>query len=164
MRLTHTLLALSCLALASAVPAFSGSVVPDDSGSVDAPARTRAVVSRVIDGNTLDAQVDGIRTPVAYLGAETPVLNQPCGREAFERNRALADGSVDLEADPAYELDQQTRRLFYAYALDGTSIDEMLIAEGLARAVRTDAAHGEQLAAVEAEAQAAARGCLWGGS
>jgi micrococcal nuclease len=118
-------------------------------------------VSRVIDGSTLDAQIVGVRTPVGYLGVETPSLNQPCGREAFDRNRELAAGGVLLEPDPAYELDGLSRRLYYAYTADGTSIDETLIREGLARAVRTDAAHGDTLVALEAEAQAAGRGCLW---
>jgi endonuclease YncB( thermonuclease family) len=125
------------------------------------PSLVDAVVNQVIDGNTLDAQIDGIRTPVGYLGIETPGPGQPCGLQAIERNRQLAGQHVWLESDPAYQLDSQHRRLFYVYADDGTWIESTLISEGLAHAARTDAARGAELVAAEAEAQANAQGCLW---
>jgi endonuclease YncB( thermonuclease family) len=120
-----------------------------------------AQVTRVIDGMSLDARVSGNRTAVGYLGAETPAANQPCGQVALARNRELAGPAVLLEEDEAYQFDQLGRRLYYAYTLDGVWIEEALIREGLARAVRTDARHGAYLAAVQAEAEAAGRGCLW---
>jgi endonuclease YncB( thermonuclease family) len=120
-----------------------------------------AVVSRVIDGSTLDAQVDGQRVPVGYLGAETMPANQPCGQAALERNRELAGNRVLLMADPQYQFDELGRRLYYAFTVDGVSIDETLVREGLAHAVRTEAVEGSQLEAAEAEASAAGRGCLW---
>ena len=121
-----------------------------------------ATVNQVIDGMTLDAQVDGNRTPVGYLGVETPAPNQRCGREALERNLQLAStGHIVLATDTAYTFDDKHRKLFYAYTPDGISIEETLISEGLAVAVRTDAAHGADLAALQAAAQANAQGCLW---
>jgi endonuclease YncB( thermonuclease family) len=129
-----------------------------------APAETTldATINQVIDGMTLDAQVDGSRTPVGYLGVETPAPNQRCGREALERNVQLAaTGHILLAADAAYTFDDKHRKLFYAYTPDGISIEETLISEGLAVAVRTDAAHGADLAALQAAAQANAQGCLW---
>jgi endonuclease YncB( thermonuclease family) len=120
-----------------------------------------ATVNQVIDGMTLDAQIDGIRTPVAYLGVQTPALNQRCGPEAAQRNRELAGTHVVLAADPAYDLDQQHRRLYYAFTVDGVSIDETLVAEGLAQAAHPDAANGAHLQALQAAAQSNAVGCLW---
>jgi endonuclease YncB( thermonuclease family) len=120
-----------------------------------------ATVNQVIDGMTLDAQIDGIRTPVGYLGVQTPALNQRCGMEAAQRNRELAGTHVILTTDPAYDLDQQHRRLYYAFSIDGVSIDETLVAEGLAQAAHPDAANGAQLQALQAAAQANAVGCLW---
>jgi endonuclease YncB( thermonuclease family) len=79
----------------------------------------------------------------------------------MERNRELAGDRVLLEADPAYDYDSVGRRLYYAYTPDGRSIDETLIREGLAQAVRADASHGADLLAAQAEAESAGRGCLW---
>lgn len=123
-----------------------------------------AFVTRVIDGSSLDAHVLGRRTGVGYLGAETPALNQPCGREALARNRELVGSRVLLREDPSYQIDEIGRRLYYAYTPEGLSIDEALVSEGLARAARIDAAGGTRLATLQAEAEAETRGCLWGAS
>jgi endonuclease YncB( thermonuclease family) len=129
--------------------------------SADSRMVTEARVTRAVDGNSLDAHVWGNRTLVGYLGAETPLANQPCGPEVLARNRALAGDRVMLEEDPAYMFDDNGRRLFYAYTSEGASIDETLVREGLARAVRTDARYGAYLATLQAAAQAEGRGCLW---
>ena len=126
--------------------------------------RVEATVNRAIDGNSLDAHLLGNRTAVGYLGVETPAMNQACGQEAQARNRELAGPRVLLEADPNYRFDAIGRSLYYAYTPDGQSIDEALVREGLGRAVRTDAHHGASLVAVEEEARAAGRGCLWSGA
>jgi endonuclease YncB( thermonuclease family) len=120
-----------------------------------------ALVARTIDGDSLDAYIDGKRTAVGYLGAESAPLNTPCGRQAQARNQQLADSSVFLLADPAYELDETGRRLFYAFTADGRLIDAYLIWEGLARASRTDGYYGAYLLALQADAQASSRGCIW---
>ena len=82
-------------------------------------------------------------------------------REELAHNRELAGAAVLLAEDPAYQVDPRGRLLYYAYTLEGVSIDATLIGEGLARAVRTDARHGAALTALEAAARAAGRGCLW---
>lgn len=123
-----------------------------------------ALVRRVVDGQSLDAYLSGNRTFIGYLGAQSPYANQPCGREALARNRELVADRVLLEEDPTYLLDEHGRRLYYAYTRDGVSIDETLVREGLAWAVRGDARYGAYLAALQAEAEAAGRGCLWDGS
>src|SRR5215208_2830680 len=125
---------------------------------------TEGQVTRAVAGDSLDAHVRGNRTLVGYLGAETPPTNQPCGQEARARNRELAGGRVFLEEDAGYTFDEGGRRLFYAYTEDGVSIDEVLVREGLARAVRTNARYGAYLAALQAEAEADGRGCLWSGT
>jgi endonuclease YncB( thermonuclease family) len=122
-----------------------------------------ATINRVITGDTLDAQIDGIRTPVGYLGAEAPLPNQACGQEAFARNLELAGEHVLLQADPGFTgLDVRRRQLFYAYTLDGVSIDETLVYEGLARAPSVESVRRFWLAELEADARENGRGCLWG--
>jgi endonuclease YncB( thermonuclease family) len=123
------------------------------------------MVNRAIDGDTLDVAIDGVRTPIGLLGAVAPPLNQPCGPEAAARLSELAPAaaSISLAADPAYTgLDPRRRVvLYYAFASDGTSIDETLVAEGLAHAANPSASNTETLTALEADAQANGRGCLW---
>jgi endonuclease YncB( thermonuclease family) len=119
-----------------------------------------ATVNRVIDGNSLDAYIDGRRTAVGYLGVWTPAITEPCGPDALARNRELAGRRVLLEADPTYELGELGKRLYYAYTPDGRWIDETLVREGLGRAVRSDARHGAYLATVQAATEAAGVGCL----
>ena len=133
----------------------------DTSSAGENQAWLPAAVTRAVDGSGLDARVAGNRTAVRYLGARAPGLNQPCGREALDRNAELARDGVLLESDTGFEFDQNGLRLYYAYTPAGVSIDETLIAEGLASAAHLDAARGEYLAGVEAEARASGRGCLW---
>jgi endonuclease YncB( thermonuclease family) len=120
-----------------------------------------ASVTRVIDGSSLDAHVDGKRTALGYLGVDVPGLHQPCGQEAFNRNRELVGSRVRLEEDASYQFDEIGRRLYYVFTADGQSIEETLVREGLAHAVRTDGHRGAVLVALQAEAEAAGRGCLW---
>lgn len=129
----------------------------------DGMALIEAQITRVVDGSSLDAYVAGRRTAIGYLGADTPAANLPCGQEALARNRELAGRLALLEEDVAYPFDELGRRLYYAYTPEGLSIDATLIWEGLARAARPEARHGPELAALQAEAEAAGRGCLWGG-
>lgn len=132
--------------------------------AADPASLIEASVTRAVDGSSLDAHVFGNRTAVAYLGAEAPSVALPCGQEALRRNAELAGAKVLLEADPTYEFDARGLRLYYAYTADGISIEETLIREGLARAVRTDGRHGARLAALQREAEQARSGCLWRGT
>ena len=129
-----------------------------------AEALIEATVNQVLTGDGLDAHINGQRKAIRYLGAEAPFPPQPCGPEALARNRELAERRVLLEGDPRHQADANGALLFYAYTPNGQSIDATLIREGLAGAVRTDAAHGGELAALEAEAKGAGRGCLWFGT
>lgn len=144
------------------------SLVATDGAAIGAeeaglPSVVSAVVLRVIDGSSLDAHVEGRRTAVGYLGALAPPANQPCGERALARNRELVGQSVLLQDDPAYQFDERGGSLFYAFTTDGVFVDAALVSEGLGRAVRPDGQYGAYLAAVEAEAAAERRGCVWGG-
>jgi endonuclease YncB( thermonuclease family) len=163
----RTGVAVLALMLTLAVPGATaqeypeeGPVAPPQMVTDDNPA-PEAQVTRVIDGSTLDAQINGIRVAVGYLGVDTPPANQPCGQMALERNRELVGERVLLMSDPQFDFDLTGRRLYYAFTVEGISIDEILIREGLGRAVRTEGVEGSQLQAAEAEAAAAGVGCVW---
>src|SRR5436190_18509354 len=66
------------------------------------PDPSSVTITRVIDGDTLDAQLSGVRTPVGVLGIEAPPLNAPCGLEAQARlSDLVADGVVLVATDTA---------------------------------------------------------------
>jgi micrococcal nuclease len=108
-------------------------VTPHD---VDADAET--LVERVVDGDTLViAGGDRIR----LIGVDTPETKhptkppQPFGKEAYEFTRRTVEGKqVQIKFDPRETKDRYGRTLAYVY-VDGQFLNEMLIRQGLARAL-----------------------------
>lgn len=91
------------------------------------------------DGDTIRVMYKGVDEPVRYLLIDTPETShprlgkQPFGPEAKERNRALVNsGKLTLEFDIGEKRDKYGRLLAYVY-VDGKSVQETLIREGLAR-------------------------------
>ena len=95
----------------------------------------------VIDGDTIEVQLDGKRETVRYYGIDTPERQEPCYEEAKKRNEELADRHVLLMAD-ARDRDSGGRLLRYIFTLDGYSIDAALVAEGFAHAWTSTAPTG----------------------
>jgi micrococcal nuclease len=143
---------------------------PGNSSQTPAPSSlsgtTTALVARVIDGDTIELQ-GGAR--VRYIGMDTPETVDPgkpvgCyGPEASARNKALVEGkTVQLEKDVS-ETDRYGRLLRYVY-LNGTMINEQLVAEGYAMSSTypPDVKYQDRILAAQHTAQAADKG-LWGG-
>ncbi len=93
----------------------------------------------ITDGDTIRVMYNGVNEPVRYLLIDTPETNhprlgkQPYGTEAKERNRALVNsGNLTLEFDVGEKRDKYGRLLAYVY-VDGKSVQEALIRDGLAR-------------------------------
>lgn len=91
------------------------------------------------DGDTIRVMYNGVNESVRYLLIDTPETNhprlgkQPFGTEAKERNRALVNsGKLTLEFDVGEKRDKYGRLLAYVY-VDGKSVQETLIRDGLAR-------------------------------
>jgi micrococcal nuclease len=109
-------------------------------------ALTRAYVTRVIDGDTIDTAIEdppeglGTSERIRFLGVDTPETVHPnkeigqFGKEASEyTKKALTDKTVYLAFD--WDLrDQYTRVLAYIYTEDGVCFNVKLIQEGYARA------------------------------
>jgi micrococcal nuclease len=116
-------------------------------------------VHRIIDGDTFVSANATIR----LFGVNTPERGEDCYDEATQRLRELAGDSVRVQFGPRQE-DQYGRILYYVYNLEGESIDEMLVREGLALAWTRDGQHRDVLVAVEEGAKEAEVGCLESGS
>jgi len=98
-----------------------------------------AKVIRVIDGDTIEVEIDGSKKTVRYIGIDTPETVHPdrevqCfGKEASEKNKELVTNkTVELEKDVS-EGDRYGRLLRYVY-VDNVFVNEVLVREGYAHA------------------------------
>ena len=119
-----------------------------------------AQVVDIVDGDTIDVLIDGVKHRVRLFGVDTPERGEPCFKEATERTRQLSGDIVRIEAGPRTE-DRYGRLLFYLYTEGGESIDTKLIQEGLATAWTKDGQHRNDLVDAETEARRNGSGCLW---
>ena len=114
------------------------------------------MVTRAIDGDTFISPVGRVR----LFGVDTPERGMACFDEAKMGLRQLAGREVRVENGPR-RMDPLGRRLFYVYTVDGNSIDEILVREGLAQAWTKDGQHRSGLADLETKTRRAGAGCLW---
>lgn len=139
----------------------------EDAASAD---NGRAVVQRVVDGDTIEVLIGGTDETVRLLGIDTPESVDPrspveCfGREAAEHTAALLPEGTEVQLVRDVEArDRYDRLLAFVYRLDDdTFVNLALVRDGYA-AVLTyppNVTHAEQLVAAAAEAREAGRG-LW---
>jgi micrococcal nuclease len=101
--------------------------------------RIKAKVIEVIDGDTIKVSIGNNLETVRFLLVDTPEIHnprtgvQPFGPEAAEMTKRMLDGkTVELEKDIGDARDKYGRLLMYVY-VDGKSVQETLLAKGLAR-------------------------------
>ncbi len=94
---------------------------------------------RTLDGDTIRIMYEGEERKVRYLLIDTPETsdspeeNQPFAEEALKRNDELLNsGQLEIEFDVGDREDHYGRLLAYLY-IDGESVQEKLLEEGLAR-------------------------------
>ena len=127
-----------------------------------------ARVTKVVDGDTIEVEIDGMTYKLRYIGVDTPETvdpNRPMGcygHEAAQRNLELVVGqTVGLEKDVS-ETDEFGRLLRYVWVGD-EMVNATLVREGYAEAKSypPDTKHQEMLDELENLARTAGRG-LWG--
>ncbi|MGG3622984.1 thermonuclease family protein [Bacillus gobiensis] len=94
---------------------------------------------QTIDGDTIKVLYNGEEKTVRYLLIDTPETKhprlgaQPFGKEAYNRNKQLINGGeITIEFDVGERTDKYGRLLAYVY-VDGKSVQEQMVKEGLAR-------------------------------
>jgi micrococcal nuclease len=98
---------------------------------------TAARVTRVVDGDTIHVDLDGVDTSIRLIGIDTPEMDGPYTHEecfgpeasTYTQN-ALDDREVFLEFD-VERTDRYDRTLAYVW-LDGELFDERILADGFA--------------------------------
>jgi micrococcal nuclease len=130
---------------------------------------TPATVVRVVDGDTIEVEIEGETYKVRYIGIDTPETVDPrrpvgCfGEEASAANKALVEGLiVGLEGDVS-DTDRFGRLLRYVWLDSQEMVNALLVRDGYAQASAypPDVRYQEFFDGLEAEARSAERG-LWG--
>ncbi len=128
-------------------------------------------ITTVVDGDTIEVNMDGTIERVRLIGIDTPETQEPnapveCfGVAASNFAHQLMDGkSVRLEADPINtNRDRYDRLLRYAYLPDGTFYNSEVIKQGYGFAyLNFPFSKSDEFAQYQTEARDAKRG-LWAG-
>ncbi len=131
------------------------------------PTTTEANVLRVIDGDTIEVDINGITYKVRYIGIDAPELNdEGCefsalAQEATRCNSQLVRGKTILLEKDVSEIDQYGRLLRYVY-VDDIFVNAELVRQGLAwaKAYEPDTKYQDYLEEMEAKAKQAEIG-IW---
>ena len=109
---------------------ISPTITPLPTLSIASDSAEIAVVTRVVDGDTIELS-DGRK--VRYIGVDTPELKgQKCfAEEATEKNRELVEGKTIQMKKDVSETDRYKRLLRYIY-VDSLFVNEYLAREGYA--------------------------------
>lgn len=120
------------------LPAAPTLTAGQEAGRASADASALYRVTRVIDGDTIAIDMNGVGVTVRLIGLDTPETVDPrrpvqCfGEEASRKaEEILAGRSVRLEMDGAQSAyDKYGRLLAYVFLEDGTLFNQLIIEEG----------------------------------
>ncbi len=122
-----------------------------------------AIVTKVIDGDTIHVLIGGVDSPLRYIGVDSPESSDPLfGAKATEANRKLVEGQkVYLESDVS-DVDRYARLLRYVYLADGRMVNEVLAEQGwaYAKAYAPDTKYQSRLVAAQGRGVTAKAG-MW---
>lgn len=131
--------------------------------ATNAIAGVLAQVTHIVDGDTIDVEIEGITYRVRYIGMDTPERGEPFYSEATEINRQLVQGQTVILVKDVSETDRYGRLLRYVYLQDDTFVNATLVEQGYAQAATypPDVAFADLFVSLQQEARTAGRG-LWG--
>lgn len=125
------------------------------------PGETATVVG-IVDGDTIDVELDGQEYRVRYIGIDTTERGEDFYNQSTEANVELVEGETVVLVKDVSETDQFGRLLRYVYLEDGTFVNAELVRNGFAFAATfpPDVRHQELFSDLQAEAREANVG-LW---
>ena len=127
--------------------------------STHSPAQTTAIVSRVIDGDTIELSTGKC---VRLIGVDTPEEVEYYGEEASAFTKRIAEGkTVRLEFD-VEQRDRYGHLLAYVYLEDGTFLNAEIVRQGYGQilTIPPNVKHAKEFLKFQQVAQYAGRG-LW---
>ncbi|HHX46253.1 MAG TPA: thermonuclease family protein [Brevibacterium sp.] len=120
-----------------------------------------------MDGDTLRVSVDGVTERLRIIGIDAPELreNECYAQKSASKMQSLVQSKdVRIVADPTQaDRDRYDRILRHVFTLDGTSVGQTMILEGLAKEYTYDKPYASQAEYLEAEEIARTGGLgIWG--
>ncbi|MYE27819.1 MAG: hypothetical protein F4X87_11535 [Chloroflexi bacterium] len=153
-----------CESICTASAFAAVSIIPPTRAPVAEPAPDSdgelALVTRVIDGDTIDVRLDGKTERIRYLQINTPERSAPCYRESTEMNADLVAGQTVRLVPDKELIDPYNRLLRYVYVGE-VLVNRVLVEGGWAEVVLypPNDMRYDEFVRLEAEAAAAGRGC-----
>ena len=93
--------------------------------------RTTGKVTNVVDGDTIEVNINGTIYKVRYIGMDTPETNQTFGSQATAKKKELVDGKTVTLVKDVSETDQYQRLLRYVL-VGNTFVNYELVKTGFA--------------------------------
>ena len=116
-------------------PVASGDMLAPDAPQLpNAPSET-AVVTEIIDGDTINVLIDGRSYRVRYIGIDTPERDEACYTDATDANAAWVEGQTVRLVQDVSNTDRFDRLLRYVY-VDDVLVNAELVAGGWAESKR----------------------------
>lgn len=160
--ITCSTLLITALLLAACTFGFDPNVPPatTNPGGGNPAGGQDAVVTRVVDGDTIDVTINGQPYSVRYIGMNTPERGEACSDAATQANALFVSGKTVRLVKDVSETDQYGRLLRYVY-VNGLFVNQALVEQGFAEVVSypPDTAQFDNFRSLEAAARAANRGC-----
>lgn len=148
--------------LPSLTPIPTQLALPGLTGCIPKNPRETGIVTRIIDGDTIEVSIRDVPFTVRYIGIDTPEMQgEPFALEAKEFNRNLVEGKFVALVKDVNETDRYDRLLRYVIVGD-LFVNYELVKQGFAYAkdYPPDTSCSLVFRAGEAEAQTAGR-ALW---
>lgn len=144
--------------------------ISTSSSSVLGNEEQRFEVLRVVDGDTIEVEINGKKETVRLIGIDSPEIVDPrkpvqCfGKEASDKAKEILNNQfITLEKDETQgERDKYGRLLRYVILADGTNFNKLMIREGFAHeyTYKIPYRYQSEFKQAEKEAREARRG-LW---
>ena len=127
---------------------------------IGVPGGEQAQVVNVIDGDTIDVQLNGQTVRIRYIGVNTPERDEVCYGDATRANADLVSGKTVTLIKDQSETDRFGRLLRYIY-VGNVFVNEQLVEQGYAEVVSypPDTAQYDYFRRLEDAARSANRGC-----
>ncbi|WP_420630217.1 thermonuclease family protein [Candidatus Leptofilum sp.] len=116
-------------------PAASGDVLAPDAPQLTNALSETAVVTEVIDGDTINVLLDGRTYRVRYIGIDTPERDEACFGDATAANAAYVEGQTVRLVTDVSNTDRFDRLLRYVYVGE-VLVNAELVAGGWAESKR----------------------------